>query len=133
MVIAAPAAVVDNFKKSRRFIEILPCKLRSSSAWRPMEFGRFMVGACLQRRTESPPRDELAEILFLHQYGADDNQPLHHQLDIGIDILKLKNVRQQAENQDADEGAGEAASATHQAGAADHHCGDRVEFEPGAG
>ena len=63
----------------------------------------------------------------------DDDQPLHQELDVGVDVLKLKDVGEQAEDQDADERAGEAAAPAHQACAADHHGGDRVELEPGAG
>jgi hypothetical protein len=47
--------------------------------------------------------------------------------------VKLKNVREQTEDQDADEGAGETTSAAHQACAAYHNRGDCIEFESGAG
>jgi hypothetical protein len=65
--------VADNFKNSRRFIEILPCKLRFCSAWRPNGFGRSGLGAGFPATRKPPSRNELAEILFLHEHGADDN------------------------------------------------------------
>src|SRR5689334_23102990 len=133
MVIAAPATVVDNFKNSRRFIEILPCKLRLLGARQPIGCGCFRIDVHFRRSAETPSREKLAEILFLHEHGADDDQPLHQQLDIGVDILKLKNVGEQAEDQDANEGAGETASAAHQACATNHDCCNCVEFESGAG
>src|SRR5205814_10534435 len=115
--------VADNFKNSRRFIEMLPCKLRFCSAWRPSGFGRFGLGAGFRATCKPPSRHELTEILFLHEHRADDNQSLPHQLDIGVDVLKLKNVRQQSEDQHADESAGEKAAPAYQPGAAAHHRG----------
>ena len=97
-------------------------------------FGRSRLGAGLRRSALNRHRaTKLAEILLLHEHRADDDQPLHHELDVGVDVLKLKDVGEQAEDQDADEGAGEAAAPAHQAGAADHHGGDGVELEAGAG
>src|ERR1700746_21342 len=117
MVTPAPATVVHSFRNSRRFIEILPCKLRLCSAWQPIGFGCFRIDIGFPRPVEPPSRDELAEILLLYQHGADDDQALHQELDVGVDVLTLKDVRQEPEDQDADEGAGKAAAAAHQAGA----------------
>ena len=76
---------------------------------------------------------ELAQVALLDQHGADDDQPLQHQLKVGVDVVELQQVRQQPEDQHADEGSGHAPTPAHQAGAADHHRRDRVELEPGAG
>ena len=86
-----------------------------------------------RERTASPPRHQLTEILFLHQHGADDDQPFHQELDVRIDVLQLKDVGEQAEDQDPDERAGEPAAPAHQARPADDDGGDRVELEAGAG
>jgi hypothetical protein len=80
----------------------------------------------------SPPRQKLTQILFLHEHGADDDQPLHQELHVGIDVLELKDIGEQAEDEDADERSGEAAAPAHEARAADYYRGDRIEFEAGA-
>ena len=69
----------------------------------------------------------------MHEHRADDDQPLHQELDVGIDVLELKDVGEQAEDEDADECPRESAAPAHEACAADHHGRDRVEFEAGAG
>ena len=125
--------VAESFRNSRRFIEILPCNRRLGGAPRPIEIGRSGV-SWLRRRSCAPPsRQELTEILFLHEHRADDDQPLHDELNVGVDVLELENVRKQAEDENADERAGEPAAPTHQARAADDDGGDRVELETGAG
>ena len=49
-----------------------------------------------------PPRQQLTKILFLHKHRADDDQAFHDELDVGVDVLKLKDVGKQAEDQNAD-------------------------------
>ena len=46
----------------------------------------------------------------MHEHRADDDEPLHDELNVRVDVLKLQNVRQQAEDQDADESAGQSAT-----------------------
>ena len=98
-----------------------------------MDFDRSGPRRRRQRGLASPPRQKLTQILFLHEHRADNDQPLHQELHIGIDVLELKDVGEQAEDEDADEGSGESAAPAHQARPADHHRGDRIEFEAGAG
>ncbi len=77
--------------------------------------------------------EKVGGVALLDEHGADDDQALQHELKVRIDVVELQDVGQQAEDQHAAEGAGQAAAAAHQAGAADDDGGDGVEFQPGAG
>ena len=100
---------------------------------RPIRVGRS--GRRWRRRGSlaPPPRQKLTEILFLHEHRADDDQPLHQELNVGVDVLKLKDVGEEAEDENADERASKAAAPAHQTRSADDDGGDRVELEAGAG
>ena len=63
---------------------------------------------------------------------TDDDQALQHELKVGIDVVKLQDVGEAAEDEHADQRADDAAAAAHQAGAADDDSRDGVELEPGA-
>src|ERR1700689_5809251 len=113
-------------------MDVLPCCWLCYDAWRPIGFDRSGPRRRGQRRLTSPPRQKLTQILFLHEHRADDDQPLHQELHVGIDVLELQDIREQAEDEDADERSGEAAAPAHEARAADYYRGDRIEFEAGA-
>ena len=97
--------------------------------FRPRRGGRFRARP---RGPQAQVRHDLAEVALLDQHRPDDDQPLQHQLKVRVDVVQLQQVRQQPEDQHADERARHPPAPAHQAGAADHHRGDRVELEPGA-
>src|SRR5271166_2530099 len=132
-VVAAPVSAPLSLRNSGRFMHVLPFDGRLSGAWRPTGAGRSGQRRRSGRSKAPPACEKLAEILFLHEDRADDDEPFHQELHVGIDVLELQDVGEQAEDEHADECACEAAAPTHQTRAADDDRRDRVELEAGAG
>src|SRR5262249_53877745 len=69
----------------------------------------------------------------LDQDGDDDDRADRRALPVGRDIHQIEAVADQHHDEYADQGADHRAAAAEQAGAADHHGGDGVELQAGAG
>src|SRR5262245_27767539 len=110
-------------------------RVMCTSSQLPREaLGRRSVMGCrfLRRRSwraETQIAQQFAEIALLHKHGADDDQALQDELKVRVDVMKLQDVRQKAENEHAAEGAGEAAATSHEARAANDDSRNGIELQ----
>src|SRR5215218_7978335 len=106
-----------------------PPEARSLVVPQPASTSAATAAAAREIRTERMTEPSLRRgAESLQRGGGNDHQALDQELDIGVDVVQGKDVVQNAEQQRTRYRPGDRTTAARQAGAADHHRGDRVQL-----
>src|ERR1700674_738138 len=80
-----------------------------------------------QQRPEAP--SEAPGLAFLEQHCPENDRALEYELHVAVDVVELKDVAEEAEDEHPNERAGHEAFTTHKTRPPNHHGGDRVQFD----